>query len=58
MDLDLGGLWSWTVPLWGLFVLVLFLGGLMRAPITITGLTMDTPHTGGGGRRRQNQQLN
>jgi len=47
MDLDLGGLWSWTVPLWGLFVLVLFLGGMMTAPIVLT------PLTGGGGVRRE-----
>lgn len=29
MDLDFSSLWSWTIPLWGLFVLVLFLGGVM-----------------------------
>ena len=29
MDLDLSALWSWTVPLWGLFLIVLFLGGVL-----------------------------
>ena len=56
MELDLGGLWSWTVPLWGLFVLVLFLGGLMRAPITISALPDDLQR-GGRSERRQNPRL-
>lgn len=46
MELDLGGLWSWTVPLWGLFVLVLFLGGMMTAPIVLTPVA---PTQAGGG---------
>jgi hypothetical protein len=47
VGLDLAGLWSWTVPLWGLFVLVLFLGGIMTAPITLS--PMEGPQAGGGG---------
>ncbi len=31
-ELDLSALWSWTIPLWGLFVLALFLGGVLLAP--------------------------
>lgn len=38
MDLDLGGLWSWTVPLWGLFVIVFFLGGVLTAPVKISSV--------------------
>jgi hypothetical protein len=49
MDIDLGGLWSWTVPLWGLFVLVLILGGVLTAPISITSLHEVLPPLRGGG---------
>jgi hypothetical protein len=38
MDLDLGGLWSWTVPLWGLFAVVFFLGGVLTSPIKIASV--------------------
>ena len=38
MELDTSALWSWTIPLWGLFVLVLFLGGVLRAPVILQGL--------------------
>ena len=50
MDLDIGGLWSWTLPLWGLFVLVFFLGGVITSPISISGLGSLTTasHRGGG----------
>jgi hypothetical protein len=47
MDLDLSSLWSWTIPLWGLFVLVLFLGGVLTQETVLEGIpTM----VGGGGR--------
>jgi hypothetical protein len=36
-DLDFSSVWSWTVPLWGLFVLVLFLGGVLADPPTLMG---------------------
>jgi hypothetical protein len=39
MDLDTSSLWSWTVPLWGLFILVLFLGGVTTAPVVLESLT-------------------
>lgn len=44
MELDTSALWSWTIPLWGLFVLVLFLGGVLRAPVILQGLPN---HVGG-----------
>ena len=37
-DIDFSGLWSWTLPLWGLFALVLFLVGVLRAPIILEGI--------------------
>lgn len=37
-DIDFSGLWSWTLPLWGLFLLVLFLVGVLNAPIIIEGI--------------------
>jgi hypothetical protein len=48
MDLDISSLWSWTLPLWGLFVIVLFLGGVLREPmvLTVPGLVA----AAGGGR--------
>ena len=36
-DLDFSSVWSWTVPLWGLFILVLFLGGVLADPPTLMG---------------------
>ena len=37
-DIDFSGLWSWSLPLWGLFILVLFLVGVLRAPIVLEGI--------------------
>lgn len=34
MELDIGSLWTWTLPLWGLFLLVFFLGGVLTVPVT------------------------
>jgi hypothetical protein len=47
MELDFSGLWSWTVPLWSLFVLVLFLGGVLLAPAVLEGMPVMT----GGSRK-------
>jgi hypothetical protein len=44
MDLDISSLWSWTLPLWGLFVIVLFLGGVLREPMVLS-----VPGIRGGG---------
>ena len=38
MDLDLSSLWSWTVPLWGLFLVVMFLGGVLMETTVLQGL--------------------
>jgi hypothetical protein len=35
MDLDLSSLWSWTVPLWGLLVIVFFLTGVMLESVVL-----------------------
>ena len=37
-DIDFSGLWTWTLPLWALFILVLFLVGVLRAPIILEGI--------------------
>ena len=37
MDLDLGSLWSWTIPLWGLFLIVLFLAGVVSENVIHQG---------------------
>ena len=38
MDLDYTGLWSWTLPLWGLFIFVFFLGGVLTTPTVLQGV--------------------
>ena len=40
MELDLSSLWSWTVPLWGLFVSVFFLGGIYIQPVLFKELAL------------------
>ena len=50
MDLDISSLWSWTLPLWGLFVIVLFLGGVLREPLVFTVPDWTTAAAKGGGR--------
>ena len=37
-EMDLGSLWTWTVPLWGVFVLVLFLAGVIMEPQVLQGI--------------------
>ncbi len=56
MDLDLGGLWSWTVPLWGLFAIVFFLGGALTSPITLPQLSLPSMTGGGGGSKMSKKQ--
>jgi|Laugrespbdmm15sd_2_1035082.scaffolds.fasta_scaffold30396_3 hypothetical protein len=51
MDLDLSSLWSWTIPLWGLFVLVLFLGGVLTQETVLEGLPL--PAMVGGRRTKK-----
>jgi hypothetical protein len=38
MEIDFSGLWSWTLPLWALFLLVLFLVGVLNVPIILQGI--------------------
>jgi hypothetical protein len=37
MELELGSLWSWTIPLWSLFLIVLFLAGAMSESVIHQG---------------------
>lgn len=60
MDLDLGGLWSWTVPLWGLFAIVFFLGGILTSPVSLPSLdrvlspkVVSVPMRGGGAKKQR-----
>jgi|LauGreDrversion4_2_1035121.scaffolds.fasta_scaffold2827642_2 hypothetical protein len=54
MDMDMTGLWSWTVPLWGLGVLVFALAAVLMGPVNIlthvpTSVTeVAIPMKGGG----------
>lgn len=41
MDLDLGSLWSWTMPLWSLIILIFFLIGVQTQDVVFP------VHTGG-----------
>lgn len=38
MELDISSLWSWVMPLWGLFLLVLFLGGVLMEKSVLVAL--------------------
>lgn len=49
MDLDVSSLWTWTLPLWGLFVIVLFLGGVLTDTAILEGIS--SPMKGGAAKR-------
>lgn len=56
-DLDIGSLWTWTVPLWGLLVIVVFLVGVLSESVILQALPTNNPITVaaamvGSGRRR------
>jgi hypothetical protein len=34
-ELDLSALWSWIIPLWSIFLIVAFLGGVLITPIAL-----------------------
>jgi hypothetical protein len=51
MDLDIGALWTWTLPLWGLFALILYLVGISISPAVIPDLSV----TRGGGSNRKSK---
>ena len=54
MDLDFSSLWSWTVPLWGLFLIVLFLVGVLSEPVLLrTYESTGGQGSQGGGNRKQ-----
>lgn len=42
MDIDFSPLWSWTLPIWGLILLVFALGTAMTEPPVLYGV-----HVGG-----------
>ena len=42
MELDLGSLWSWTIPLWSLIILIFFLIGVQTQDVVLP------VHIGGG----------
>lgn len=65
-DIDFSGLWSWSLPLWGLFILVLFLVGVLRAPIVLEGImpaaaavavAAGTPVMEGGARTKKDRRV-
>ena len=35
MEIDFSSVWSWTLPLWALVVIVAFLGGVLTQPVRI-----------------------
>jgi hypothetical protein len=37
MDLDFSSVWSWTMPLWGLALLLAYLGGVIVEEPVLTG---------------------
>ncbi len=43
MEMDMTGLWSWTVPLWGLGALVFFLAAILMSPTEILTRMPGTP---------------
>jgi hypothetical protein len=51
MEIDFSSVWSWTLPLWGLAVLVAFLGGALTQEAVLKAVAPSTPHTGGGYRK-------
>lgn len=54
-ELDLGSLWTWTVPLWGLLVIVVFLLGVLSESVILQSLPPTVTAAAvlaGGGKRR------
>jgi hypothetical protein len=55
MEMDMTGLWTWTLPLWGLGALVFFLAVLFNSPaeiltkVPIPALGVGSGNQGGGG---------
>jgi len=73
MELDLSSLWSWTIPLWGLFLIVLFLAGVLAEGAVLKQLNPSlfpaaaapaaaaaaatVPAAQGGGARKSNRHV-
>lgn len=51
MDLDISSLWSWTLPLWGLVLIILFLGGIVTHPPVIMKIVAGEFDQKGGAKR-------
>ncbi len=53
MEMDMTGLWTWTLPLWGLGALVFFLAVIFNSPAEILTKipipALDVGNQGGGG---------
>jgi hypothetical protein len=57
VELDFSSLWSWTLPLWGLAVLILFLGGALTEEPDLTRYVKPTaPSQTGGSRSHKKSQ--
>jgi hypothetical protein len=62
MDIDFSSLWSWTIPLWGLFLIVMFLGGVLTEPVVLQGIgatapVASAPARGGAHAGRENRRV-
>jgi hypothetical protein len=53
MEMDMTGLWSWTVPLWGLGALVFFLAAILMGPTEILTRMPGPPAPVAGGAASQ-----
>ena len=42
-EIDFSSVWSWTLPLWGLAVLILFLGGALTEEPDLIRYVKPTP---------------
>ena len=42
MELDFSSLWSWTLPLWGLVVIIFYLGGVLTETIVVQRIPVST----------------
>lgn len=54
--LNLSALWSWTIPLWGLFVIVLYLAGELLGTAPLIGAGVPVPMVGGGSKKSKQRQ--
>ena len=56
MELDISSLWSWTLPLWGLVLIILFLGGVITHPTVMQTLGPTEFQSGGARGTKENKQ--